>query len=50
MAGVAISDGKDLAGILRERPAIFDESEVLALARVADARLRQNMAWDVDAG
>ena len=47
--GVTISDGRDLAKLLRERPEVFDESQVLELARAADRRLRQSYVWETDA-
>lgn len=45
-AGVLITDGRDLAKLLRERPRMFDDDQVLELARAADARLRQTYAWE----
>lgn len=46
--GVAIAVGRDLAGLIRDRPPVFDEDEVLEIARAADDRLRVVYAWDAD--
>jgi hypothetical protein len=46
VGGVAISSGSDLAAILRQRPVVFDEAQVLELARAADQRLRVVYAWE----
>ena len=45
-AGVAISDGRDLARLLRDRPRVFDDDEILELASAADRRLRQSFEWE----
>lgn len=45
-AGVSISDGRDLAALLRDRPRVFDDEQILELARAADSRLRHNYEWE----
>ena len=46
ISGVAIADARTLAGLLRDRPVIFDNEQILALAKAADDRLRQAMPWE----
>lgn len=46
VGGVAISDGRNLASLLRDRPIVFDEAQVLELARAADERLRLIYPWE----
>lgn len=46
IAGVHITDGRDLASFVRDRPPLFSTDEVLALARTADGRLRPVHAWE----
>jgi len=49
VSGVAIADAKTLAGILRDRPPLFDDLQVLELAKAADGRLRRAMPWEARA-
>jgi hypothetical protein len=46
VSGVAIADAKTLAGLLRDRPIVFDDEQILVLAKAADARLGRAMPWD----
>lgn len=46
VSGVAIADAKTLAGLLRDRPIVFDDEQIFALAKAADARLGRAMPWE----
>ena len=48
VTGVAIADPHSLARVLQDRPTVFRNEDVLALAQVADARLRPVMPWEAD--
>ena len=40
IGGVRVTDGKHLARLLADRPAVFDDERVQRIARLADQRLR----------
>ena len=44
--GVHVVDGRGLAALISDRPAILDDAMVQRLARLADARLRQPREWE----
>ena len=49
-SGVQVTDGKRLARLIAEHPAVFDDETVERIARLADRRLRLPMPWEVDRG
>ena len=46
VAGVQLSDGRDLARLVSDRPGVFDDEQVQRIARLADQRLRAQYAWE----
>jgi hypothetical protein len=45
-AGVHVTDGKHLARLIADRPAVLDDDAVQRMARLADQRLRHPYAWE----
>jgi hypothetical protein len=46
VGGVTITDGRNLARLLLDRPRVLDDDDVQLMARVADERLRPTYAWE----
>ena len=47
VSGVHVTDGKGLAKLLANRPAVLDEEAVQRIARLADRHLRAAYEWEV---
>lgn len=48
-AGVHVTDGKRLLGLIADRPSVLDDEAIQRLARLADRRLRLPYAWETAA-